>query len=235
MALGMACTKDPADQAEGRAIKMETISEQEPTSLQKLYPLDESNLDPSFVDFRTKLAEAIQRRDLEFVLKIAHPEITLGSPEDFPNPQDSLKKMFGPAKYETDMWRELRDMISLGAVRTYGKFCAPYLYTRFPEELDPFEYLVITEENVRVRAEPKSTAPVVARLSYDIVKRRWQGYSAVYESINGEEYPWWRIETPSGRIGYVWGRYARSPLDYEVCFEKVNGRWMMTSLVGHWE
>jgi hypothetical protein len=27
----------------------------------------------------------------------------------------------------------------------------------------------------------------------------------------------------------------RAPLDYEVCFEKIDGRWMMTSLVGHWE
>jgi hypothetical protein len=199
----------------------------------KLYPVDESSSDPPFAQFKARLLEEIQRRNLKFILSTAHPEIFLGSPEDFPNPMESLKSFFQASSFETDMWGELDLMLRLGVVRTRGGFCAPYVYRKFPQELDPFEYLVITSTDVKVRAEAKSTAPVIETLSYDIVRLESIGYIEPEETIGGERHPWWRIVTPSGKTGHVWGKYARRPIDLEVCFKKIDGQWMMASLVAH--
>ena len=96
-------------------------------------------------------------------------------------------------------------------------------------DLNVFESVVITGSHVPIIAEPNSTAAVIDWLSYDIVKRMDLGQRVVWETIKGEEYQWWRIQTPAGEIGYVWGKYARRPIDMWVCFDKSDGQWMMTS------
>ena len=189
----------------------------------KLYPIDESHLDPSFAEFKTRLLEAVERRDLDFLLSIVHPKIYLdyegGSPE-------RLKQNWGGEMN----WQELRDMLSLGAVRSSYGFCAPYVPRKFPDELNAFESVVITGSDVPVRAEPNSTAAVIDHLSYDIVSDFSRGAS--WDTIEGERYHWWHIETPSGEVGYVWGKYARRPMSFEVCFDKTDGQWLMTSWSG---
>jgi hypothetical protein len=187
----------------------------------KLYPIDESHLDPSFAEFKTRLLEAVERRDLDFLLSIVHPKIYLGYERGSP---ETLKRV-----WEARDWQELRHMLSLGAVRSSYGFCAPYVSTKFPDELDALKSVVITDSDVPVRAEPNSTAPIIDRLSYDIVSHLSRGRGASWDTIEGEEYQWWRIETPSGEAGYVWGKYARRPIDMWVCFDKSDGHWLMTS------
>ncbi len=173
----------------------------------KLYPIDESHLDPSFAEFKTRLLEAVERRDLDFLLSIVHPKIYLGYERGSP---ETLKRV-----WEARDWQELRHMLSLGAVRSSYGFCAPYVSTKFPDELDALKSVVITDSDVPVRAEPNSTAPIIDRLSYDIVSHLSRGRGASWDTIEGEEYQWWRIETPSGQTGYVWGKYARRPMSFE--------------------
>jgi len=186
----------------------------------KLYPIDESHLDPSFAEFKARLLEAVQRRDLDFLLSIAHPKIDLGYERSSPA---SLKRNWEPRD-----WQELRHMLSLGAARNSSGFCAPYVSIKFPDERNAFESVVITGSDVPVMAEPNSTAPIIDRLSYDIVRYLSRGRGA-WDTIEGERYHWWRIETPSGETGYVWGKYARRPIDMGVCFAKTDGQWLMTS------
>jgi hypothetical protein len=158
---------------------------------------------------------------LDFLLSIVHPKIYLGYERGSP---ETLKRV-----WEARDWQELRHMLSLGAVRSSYGFCAPYVSTKFPDELDALKSVVITDSNVPVRAEPNSTAPIIDRLSYDIVSHLSRGRGASWDTIEGEEYQWWRIETPSGEAGYVWGKYARRPIDMWVCFDKSDGHWLMTS------
>jgi hypothetical protein len=231
--LAVGCSEAPQPDSHRSAAPASPALSEKGAPVLKLYPVDESHLDPSFVDFKARLLQAVERRDLDFILRIAHSSIALGSPEDFPNPRESLRRLFQPTRYESGMWQELRQMLLLGAVQTEGEFCAPYIHAKFPRELDPFEYLVITGENVRVRAEPSLTAEAIDTLSYDIVKLDSIGYTEPVETIAGERHRWWRVLTPSGRTGHIWGKYARQPIDYEVCFKKIEGKWMMTSLVSY--
>ena len=200
----------------------------------RLDPVDESHLDPSFVEFKARLLEAVERQDLDFLVSIAHPTLRL-SIDDDPNVsgQERLQNFLEGLREEdrTRMWQELRDMLSQGAVRrSNSDFCAPYAYTTFPpdHELSYIDYLVITGSNVPIRAEPNSTAPIIDHLSYDIVKYLWRGWAGKgWDTIGGELYQWLRIETPSGETGYVWGKEAWGPADTHVCFHETDGQWMM--------
>jgi len=197
---------------------------QEPAG-RKLYPVDESHLDPSFAEFKARLLEAVERQDFDFLLSIAHPNIVLSIEG---GSRESLKRNWKAKNYGGAAWQDLRDVLLLGAVRRNdSRFCAPYVSTNFPDELRLF-YVVITGSDVPIREEPNSTAPIIDHLSYDIVQTVERGQRSVWETIEGERYRWRRIETPSGEIGYVWAKYARDPRNSQVCFEKVDGEWMMT-------
>ena len=202
----------------------------------KLYPVDESHLDPSFAEFKARLLEAVERQDLDFLVSIAHPELRLSIE---PNPnisgQENLQRLWASMREvdKTQRWQELRDMLSLGAVQSGSGFCAPYATVKFPNLTHAIEYLAITASDVPIRAEPKSIAPVIDHLSYDIVKYLWRGRGAVvWDTVDGELYPWYRIETPSGETGYAWGKYVAGWLDTTVCFHKTDGQWLMTSWSG---
>ncbi len=197
---------------------------QEPAG-RKLYPVDESHLDPSFAEFKARLLEAVERQDLDFLVSIAHPNIFLGDAVGSP---ESLKRYWGGELN----WQKLRDMLSLGAVRSGSEFCAPYAPVNFPDIPYAIDYLAITASDAPIRAEPKSTAPIIDHLSYDIVKYLWRGDRSGWETVEGESYMWHRIQTPSGETGFAWGKYVAGWLDSTVCFAKTDGKWLMTSWSG---
>ena len=203
----------------------------------KLYPVDESHLEPSFAEFKDQLMEAIKRRDREFLRGALADEVSL-SPTGFSTRERALAA-FDNEDAEVDLWRELRDVLLLGATRLTinypgvpkrDRFCAPSVTTLMPNRIEMIDMLVITGEEVSIHSEPKSSAPVIDSLSYDVVTIGPRGRSILPEEINGETYPWNQIVTPLGQVGYVYGKYARRWLDHEACFSKINGKWTLYSL-----
>lgn len=200
------------------------------TGSRKLYPVDDSHLDPSFAEFKARLLEAVERQDLDFLVSMAHPNIYLGNGVGSP---ESLRRNWKAKNYGGAAWQELRDALTLGAVRqSDSHFCAPYAPVKFPNIPHAIDYLAITASDALIRAEPKSTALIIDHLSYDIVQRVERGQRSVWETIKGERYRWRRIETPSGEIGYVWGKYVAGWLDTTVCFTKTHRQWLMWSWSG---
>ena len=151
---------------------------QEPAG-RKLYPVDESHLDPSFAEFKARLLEVVERQDLDFLLSIAHPNIVLSIEG---GSREWLQSNWRIFNINRQAWQDLRDMLLLGAVRSDSHFCAPYVSTNFPHELWGF-YVVITASDVPIREEPNSTAPIIDHLSYDIVQRVERGQRSVWETI----------------------------------------------------
>ena len=91
--------------------------------------------------------------------------------------------------------------------------------------------IAITGEDVPVHVEPKSSSPVMETLSYDIVKEGPQGFRQLSpEEVEGETYPWRQIVTPSGTLGYVYGKNVRHWFDHTACFSKIDGKWELYSL-----
>lgn len=72
-----------------------------------------------------------------------------------------------------------------------------------------------------MRSRPSLNAPVVATLSYDIVK--------ISFDENSRNNSWVKILTPTP--GYVSRQFIRHPNDYSACFKILNGKWVMTSFI----
>lgn len=190
-------------------------------------PVDEAEKNPSFLTFRTKLIDALKKRDVKFVLGIVDKNIKLGFGGD--DGIENFKKTWKIYNRNSELWKELGTVLNNGGVfdkENSNTFYAPYLFSVFPEDIDAFEYQAIFGNNVNLRAKPDINSPIVASLSYNIVKTDWE--KSIKSKTNQNEALWLKIETLGGKKGYVKPEFVRSSIDYRAGFEKIRGKWTMT-------
>lgn len=186
----------------------------------KLLPVDEAARDPSFARFRAQLLDAVRRKDAGFVHRILAPDITnsFGGDGGIAEFRESWKA----DRPRSRLWSTLEEVLARGgAFMGDSMFAAPYVYSNWPGRYDAFEYGAIAGSSVRVRSRPSPGAPVMATLSYDIVRMINEPGSDDFRAIR----------LPDGRTGYVAERYVRSPIGYRAIFIKRNGRWLLKALV----
>jgi len=192
----------------------------------QIFPVDEAKKDASFNVFRGKLITAVKNKDKKFFLSILDRNVkgSFGGDSGI----EDFKKLWKIENPQSELWNELLAVLTNGGKFTKSKkeFCGPFSFTNFPEDIDSFEYQMIFGNNVNLRAQPNSTARVVAQLSYNVVKVDYE--TSVPDKRRADEYSWLKIETLGGKKGFVSEQYVRSPLDYRACFEKINGKWLMT-------
>ena len=70
---------------------------------------------------------------------------------------------------------------------------------------------IVVASNVRVRSEPKTSAPEVAKLQLGVVIRPVE-QSRTREKIGGADDFWYRVALPEGREGWVFGAFT-APYD----------------------
>ena len=181
----------------------------------RLDRVDEASRRPDFVAFRQQLRSAIARRDVQAVLRVVDPQIKLGFGGD--DGVDALKRKLEST--ETDVWQELDEVLELGGTfEGSDTFVAPYVFSRWPDQFDSFEHVAVIGSSVRIRAKPALSAPVVATVSFAILKLGPDGYS---------DEPWIGVRLSDGRAGFVDAKLARSPIDYRAAFKFEDGRWRM--------
>ncbi len=194
-------------------------------------PVDEARRDASFLAFRTKLIEAVKKRDAKYLVGVLDRNIkaSFGGDEGI----EDFKKMWKINSPNSKLWNELLTALTNGGKfdkaekNTY--FSAPYSFNGFPDDLDAFEHQVIFGNNVNLRAQPDLQAKVVAQLSYNVVKVDYQ--NSVGDKKNDGEYIWLKVETLGGKKGFVNAKFVRSPIAYRAIFEKKGGSWKMTAFV----
>lgn len=199
----------------------------------KVLPVDEGKRDASFSAFREKTLQAAKRRDAKYILSIVDANIKNSFGGD--GGIDEFKKMWKINSPKSEFWDEFLTVLTHGG--TFYKeadiknkqFCAPYTFTSFPEDLDVFDYQAIFGTGVNLRSKPEMSAPVVASLSYNIVKVDYE--NSVKAESERDGYSWLKVETLGGKKGFVKTEYTRSPIDYRACFEKKNGKWKMTVFI----
>lgn len=200
----------------------------------KVMPVDEGKSDASFSAFREKTLAAARRRDARYILSIVDANIrnTFGDS----NGSAEFKKMWKLESAQSEFWDEFITVLEHGGAffKRPGApknriFQAPYTFTEFPEDLDAIEHQCIFGNNVNLRSKPDPSAPVVATLSYNIVKVDFE--NSVKDENKEDKYLWLKVETLGGKKGFVSAKYVRSPVDYRAVFEKRNGRWKLVVFV----
>lgn len=194
-------------------------------------PYDEAAKDHSFKTFRNDLIRAVRARDRGRLIAVLDKNILNsfggnGGIEEF-------KTMWRLESADSEVWDKLLAVLTKGG-RFTGKgadrvFCAPYLYTDFPEDLDAFEHRAIYGSGVNLREKPNLYANVITQLSHNIVTVDFE--NSVSTTTDANRYVWLKIETLGGRTGYVSADLVRSPIDYRACFAKEAGRWKMMVFV----
>jgi hypothetical protein len=192
----------------------------------KLPLVDEGATDVSWLRFKKRVADAVARRDKQFLLSILdrnvrnQSEKTRGIAE--------FRKQWELDTPDTPVWHELGTALQLGSAyirRDNGsrELCAPYVLGKWPPDVHPFDHAVVISRDTVLQAEPSMSSPALARLSYDVVEvEDWE-----VADRKGAKQTWVRIRH-ANRDGYVPEEQVRSPVEQAACFVKVGNGWKMT-------
>ena len=186
----------------------------------RLPPVDQCREDASFLRFRSKLARTIERHDTKELLRVVADDVMV----DFDTPRGPREfarawKLDGKRAADSPVWGELATVIRLGCTQLGAVRIMPSHGEQLGDA-DPLETFLALP-GVLLRAAPRSGAKALARLDYDVVtlKGSWP---------TGD---WMHVALSGGRSGYLRKEEVRTALQYRAGFEKVGGRWRMTSFV----
>ncbi|WP_157271216.1 hypothetical protein [Azohydromonas aeria] len=131
-------------------------------------PVDEAVRDADFFAFRARLQAALARRDAAAVLAVVHPHVRNGFGGD--DGAAAFRRRWKPEGRDSRLWETLAGALALGgSFMGPDGFAAPYVYSAWPQEIDPFEHVALLGPRVPVHMEPAAAAPVLATLDSAIV------------------------------------------------------------------
>jgi len=185
-----------------------------------LRPVDEALRRADFLEFRRRLQDAVARKDEAAVLAVVDPGVRISFGDS--GGVQTFKAQFIDKRTE-NFWGDFGTILRLGGrFRPNDTFDAPYTFSAWPGDLDPFECLAITGSRVRVRAAPGPDARIVTQLDFAIVRAN---------PGTANTPGWTGIQLPDGRTGFVSSHYVRSPTDHRALFQFHDGRWWLMAYV----
>ena len=194
----------------------------------KLEPVDEATNDYSWAHFRNRLREAVMKRDLKFVLSILDRDVRNGS--DAPRGIAEFRKQWELDADDGAFWRELPSALSVGSAYLERRnrpreLCAPYVLAKWPADVDPSVYGVISAKEVLVKSAPSWDSTTLTTLSYDIVRvTDWE----VADQDPAFWQKWVRIRLLKEGTGFVPEEQVRSPVEHTACFIRSATGWRLT-------
>lgn len=198
-----------------------------------LLPVDEASLDPDFQKFRESFLVAVGKKDLAFLKKRLSPDIRYSFGENHGVNGFLQEWQLNKNPDKSGVWSELARVLELGGSfdEKRAVFTAPYVFSRFPSNLDAFTYTAVIRDNVSVLSAPNPDSSIIMGLSFKILKLAdSKSYNSTGSTLTGEASTWRKVETPSG-AGFINTAYIRSPVDYRAMFRKEDGEWKMILFV----
>ena len=178
-----------------------------------LRPGNEAAGDPSFVRFLGDLRRVAAARDEAGLRGLCAADVITGV-DMAPGPEELVKRM------QEGGWAELAVILGMGAARYEKGFVMPYLFGKFPEDLDSTEHVVTVRAGAVLRA--KVGGPSVCPLDFDILRVREFKAGAA----------WLAAERLDGLKGIVAAGDVRSLGEPRVFLEKRGETWKVTAWGG---
>lgn len=201
---------------------------------------DESYADPTFVDFKVKLLQAVLHKDTSQLFALVSNDVRVSDEVCDKVPKSCFKDLFRSASQSSQAWDELYRMISYGFSKKKMKqtvpgyaykgeivFQAPSYHDRIPTNENT---LLVTGQYVNVRSAPGATAPVLERLSFAELSYNHPLYSnstTAYNLIDGKL--WYEVILANGSKGYIIEDFVSASLGREISIKQVNGEWKIIS------
>lgn len=197
----------------------------------QLLPVDEGTRDLEFMAFRSKLLEAVTRKEPESFVTMINPRIFNGLQTK--RGMKQFMKIWEPESIDSQVWITLEPILKMGGgfIRSERgvEFCAPYTFSHFPDDLNIYAHGVVINDDVPLKASPTVSANTIKKLSFDLIQViDWISI----DDASGGTPSWLRVTTMTGDKGYVDRHFVRSPSDYSACFvrTKYTG-WKLDSLL----
>lgn len=196
-----------------------------------LLPIDETDKNDSFKNFKIEMLNAIKEKDIDFLKAHINENIKFSFGGGY-GMEDFIKEWKLNENPETsELWTTLEQVLEMGS-KVYGNedsmhVWTPYVFTEFPDSYDPFEYSVCIDKNVNVYSKPSLDSYIITQLNYNIIKPIDDYRIEIYS----DGLMWSKIQLPSGERGYVDSKYIRSPIDYRASFTLEDGTWKMVCFI----
>jgi hypothetical protein len=196
------------------------------SDLRRIPPVDESERDESLQQFLSRLRGIVLERQSTALEHLLGPsfkvEFGLGKgPVVF-------RQHWRSESDSSPVWNILERILSLGGT-FYSEtlFAVPYVYTRFPVDMDLLGHIVATTEMGIVFETPNLNSGRPARLDYSILPLTQRFVPPVI--IKPDQFL--QVDHPEFGRCYVAGTDVYSPVGHRAFFEKKNGQWTWLSLV----
>jgi hypothetical protein len=136
--------------------------------LRRLPPPREQTLHPSLLSLVARLRKIVAAREHLALEALMGPKFRVEF--DAGKGPSAFRQYWKPESVDSPVWRILERLLALpGHHYSANLFTLPYVFARFPFDLDPLRYVVAVREEVALLAQPKSDAKRVGSLEYSIV------------------------------------------------------------------
>ena len=194
------------------------------TDLRVLRPEDESTRDKSLNALLTSMRSIVRHRDSKALYALMAPDFKVEF--DVGKGPDVFRRQWDSETSTTAVWAVLDRLLSLGGTfYSNSLFALPYVYTRFPYDLDRLSHVVATGD-VPAYAESNLASARVGMLKHVIVPL----VTPLKPPAMLCQQPFVAVQHPEFGLCYVAGTDVYSPLGHRAFFEKRQGQWRWLSL-----
>lgn len=201
------------------------LSQEPESGLRFLPPPAPGIEDPTLARFLEELVSIVAFRDHKRLEALMLPTFRVDF--DTGKGPNEFHKYWLPKSRESSVWEILSRILQLGGT-AYSKtlYGAPYVFTRFPFDLDPLAYVVATGADIPLRSDSTEQAEPVRAVSHAILPLARPLTPPVRLPAAG----FLEVRVPDDPPSYVAMNQVYSPAGYRIFLEKQNGRWRWISL-----
>jgi hypothetical protein len=195
--------------------------------------VDEAAGDMSWLDFKARLLRALGARDHRQVLSMVDGGVFNAAGEK--DGIAAFRATWGldgkDGGRQSPLFNELPRILALGGAYLAAPnkerwFCAPYVFTAWPVEVDKFDHGAVIATGVLAKQAPTHDAPTVAQLAHEIVR--------VEDWDLGDAHPamtqrWVRVLL-GGKPAFIPEEHVRSAIEHHACFAKRGGLWKLVQM-----
>lgn len=209
-------------------------SESESFKKFQLLPVDDSSGDKIFRSFIKDFKKAVASKDIEYIKKHISSQIVYSVDEGGSGAEGFLDAWRLEGSYKKSaFWDEIERVLATvpSSSEEEGARCYvfPYVFDKFPgDEYDSYSYAAVTAKKVNVREIPSPNGKVVAVLDYEIVKIIEVTPEKKKVRVSGKSGSWVKVQTSSGKKGYIFDYYLHSSIGYRAIFKKYPETWKLT-------
>ncbi|MCB2066196.1 MAG: hypothetical protein KDE15_06095 [Erythrobacter sp.] len=193
-------------------------------------PRDDCSGQPGAADFLASLRRAADQHDTEALLALADPDVRLGF--GGVDGADNMRAEFDAP--DGEMWQELADLMGMGcAIDDFGNMMLPWYFAQDTGG-DPFETMLVTGENVPLRQQADAEAPVLKRISWDVVQLAPIDGGDGTTNYGQPDADGWIAVFAGGdspATGYMRESDLRSVIDYRLVAQRGEQGWRITALL----